>query len=113
MRRTSRAEFPGYVEEVFEPDDAPAEGNGKPNGCDHNPPWPMLKSAGHHGLADEVVAELSPQTESDPVAILIQLLVSLAMRSAASLLSLVSVAKPYFAAQDRDFRGETGAVLAG
>jgi hypothetical protein len=27
--------------------------------------------------------------------------------------SLVSVAKPYFAAQDRDFRGETGAVLAG
>jgi len=32
--------------------------------------------------------------------------------SGALLPYLVSVAKPYFAAQDRDFPGETGAVLA-
>jgi Protein of unknown function (DUF3987) len=37
-------------------------------------PWPQFDPAALHGLAGEVVTTLSPHTESDPVAILLQLL---------------------------------------
>lgn len=39
------------------------------------PPWPELHSKALHGLAGEIVNAIKPETESDPVAILIQLLV--------------------------------------
>ena len=45
------------------------------NGHDPNP-WPLLEPAAYHGLAGEVVAALSPHTESDPAALLLQFLVS-------------------------------------
>ena len=48
------------------------------NGQDPNPPdpWPVLAPVAFHGLAGEVVARLSPHTESDPVALLVQYLTS-------------------------------------
>ncbi len=48
-----------------------ADGNG------HEPdPWPTLAPIAHHGLAGEVVATILPNTESDPVALLLQYIVS-------------------------------------
>ena len=38
-------------------------------------PWPVLDAAAYHGLAGEVVCTMAPQTEADPVALLLQLLV--------------------------------------
>lgn len=38
-------------------------------------PWPTLDDAALYGLAGEIVRTIEPQTESDPVAILIQLVV--------------------------------------
>jgi hypothetical protein len=38
-------------------------------------PWPELHSKALHGLAGEIVNAIKPETESDPIAILIQLLV--------------------------------------
>ena len=35
-------------------------------------PWPALDAAAYHGLAGEVVAAVLPQTEADPVALLLQ-----------------------------------------
>ena len=35
----------------------------------------MLGAAAYHGLAGEVVSTIAPQTEADPVALLLQLLV--------------------------------------
>ena len=40
------------------------------------PPWPELPEQALHGLAGDVVRSLAPQTESDPVALLLQFLVS-------------------------------------
>jgi hypothetical protein len=39
-------------------------------------PWPVLTPEAFHGLAGEVVAKISPDTESDPIALLLQYLVS-------------------------------------
>src|SRR6516162_2276107 len=73
MKRT-RTEFDGYTEELYEPDDPPAAAS---RGNGHDPdPWPVLDRAAYHGLAGEVIAALSPQTESDPIALLLQYLVS-------------------------------------
>ena len=44
------------------------------NGHDTEP-WPVLDAAAYHGLAGEVVCTMAPQTEADPVALLLQLLV--------------------------------------
>jgi hypothetical protein len=41
-----------------------------------DPAWPKLAPEAYHGLAGEVVARLGPHTESDPVALLLQYLVS-------------------------------------
>lgn len=38
-------------------------------------PWPELDPTAYHGLAGEIVRLIEPQTESDPVALLMQLLV--------------------------------------
>src|SRR5262245_59441683 len=46
----------------------------KPNKPTAN--WPIMQPAAYHGLAGEVVAALSPHTESDPVALLLQHLIS-------------------------------------
>lgn len=50
----------------------------KSNGHDPNAvaAWPVLATPAYHGLAGEVVARLLPHTESDPVALLMQYLVS-------------------------------------
>src|SRR5262249_1711536 len=40
------------------------------------PPWPELAPEALHGLAGEIVQTLAPETESDLVAVLIQLLLS-------------------------------------
>ena len=42
------------------------------NGHDTEP-WPVLDAAAYHGLAGEVVRTIAPQTEADPVALLLQL----------------------------------------
>ena len=45
-----------------------------PNDAD---PWPdRLGDAAHHGLIGDIVTTIEPQTESDPVALLVQLLVA-------------------------------------
>lgn len=51
--------------------------SGGGNSHDPNPnPWPQLAPVAYHGLAGEVVSALSPQTESDPIALLLQYLAS-------------------------------------
>ena len=67
-----------WSEDIFEPDDPPTD-NGKDNG--HAKPasgdaWPVLDQAAYHGLAGDVVNTILPHTESDPVALLLQYLVS-------------------------------------
>ena len=37
--------------------------------------WPVLGAAAYHGLAGEVVNTIAPQTEADPVALLLQFLI--------------------------------------
>jgi Protein of unknown function (DUF3987) len=66
-----------WTEERWEPDDPPT-GNGKANGKAHSggSAWPRLDKAAYHGLAGRVVATILPHTESDPVALLLQYLVS-------------------------------------
>jgi hypothetical protein len=39
------------------------------------PPWPVLDQAALYGIAGDIVRAIRPQTEADPVAILVQLLV--------------------------------------
>ena len=39
-------------------------------------PWPKLNNAAYHGLASRVVSAIEPHTESDPVALLFQFLLS-------------------------------------
>jgi hypothetical protein len=83
MAKRTRTEFDGYVEELFEPDDPPAAGgngaarpSGGGAGASAADSWPVLNPAAYHGLAGRVVATILPHTESDPVALLIQFLVS-------------------------------------
>lgn len=38
-------------------------------------PWPVLDPAARHGLAGEVIENVAPHTESDPVAVLLQYLI--------------------------------------
>jgi Protein of unknown function (DUF3987) len=40
-----------------------------------SPPWPQLREEAYHGLAGAIVRTIEPQTESDPAALLVQLLV--------------------------------------
>ena len=80
----------GFTAKEFEPDAASATASddttGGANGKDGNTaapanngqdtePWPVLDAAAYHGLAGEVVCTMAPQTEADPVALLLQLLV--------------------------------------
>src|SRR4029077_4764239 len=61
----------GFEEMADEPKPA-----NKGNGHDQDAAWPVIEAAAFHGLAGEVVARLSPHTESDPAALLLQYLVS-------------------------------------
>jgi hypothetical protein len=38
-------------------------------------PWPILDQDAYYGLAGEIIREIEPETEADPVAILLQLLI--------------------------------------
>jgi hypothetical protein len=73
--KSTRTEFDGYTEEILEPDDPPAATTAKGNGYDPDP-WPVLDHAAYHGLVGEIISVLSPQTESDPIALLLQFIVS-------------------------------------
>jgi len=65
----------GVFEEEFGPNaGSDVTGPGTGNGHDTNP-WPVLDAAAYHGLAGEIVCTMAPQTEADPVALLLQLLV--------------------------------------
>ena len=64
-------DFSGDFEEMADkPESA------KANGQDHDAAWPVMDQAAYHGLAGEVVARILPDTESDPIALLLQYLVS-------------------------------------
>ena len=83
----------GFTAEEFEPDAAAATASQRPrhhgssqrqparqhrqrrNTATTPSPWPVLGAAAYHGLAGEVVTTISPQTEADPVALLLQYLV--------------------------------------
>ena len=39
------------------------------------PPWPTLEEAAYHGLAGQIVRTIAPNTEGDPVAVLVQFLI--------------------------------------
>ena len=45
------------------------------NSTGGNNDWPVLGAAAYHGLAGEVVNTMAPQTEADPVALLLQFLI--------------------------------------
>jgi hypothetical protein len=64
-------DFSGSFEEMA---DKPESTKG--NGHDQGAAWPVIDPAAYHGLAGEVVARILPDTESDPVALLLQFLVS-------------------------------------
>ena len=64
-------DFSGSFEEMAD-EPKPAKGNGRDQAAD----WPVMDPAAYHGLAGEVVARLLPYTESDPIALLLQYLVS-------------------------------------
>ena len=51
-----------------------AAGSSTAGGTRRQQRWPVLGAAAYHGLAGEVVTTLSPQTEADPVALLLQYL---------------------------------------
>ena len=55
-----------YDEEVFRPKDATADPD----------PWPVMAAAAYHGLSGEIVSVLAPETEADPIALLLQYLIS-------------------------------------
>jgi hypothetical protein len=79
--KTTSFQHNGYTETRWEPDDEPAPGT-KPNGAgtaigaNGSIKWPIIDKVAYHGLAGEVVHTLLPQTESDPVALLLQYLAS-------------------------------------
>jgi hypothetical protein len=71
----------GYTE--VPDDEGPISAKVRDGGSNgHNPAqspdtaWPKLAPAAYHGLAGEVVAQILPHTEGDPVALLLQYLIS-------------------------------------
>ena len=46
----------------------------KPLAAPAEPPWPTMGDDAYYGLAGDVVREIGPYTEADPVAILVQFL---------------------------------------
>src|SRR5690348_17649328 len=39
-----------------------------------SPPWPVMAEEAYHGLAGDIVTTIAPESEADPVALLIQTL---------------------------------------
>jgi hypothetical protein len=69
----------GFSAKTFGPDPAATSKTNNYSGSNgSNPPnqhgvlWPQLTAVAYQGLAGEVVAALSPHTESDPIALLLQ-----------------------------------------
>ena len=82
MKHT-RTEFEDYTEERYEPDDPSGDDGAKTN--EHNAntgadtgeaPWPTMAPAAYNGLAGEVVSDIAPYTEADPVALLLHFFAS-------------------------------------
>jgi len=67
-------------------------------------PWPELDDAAFYGLAGEIVRMIEPETEADPVAILLQLIVSFGNMIGRS---------PYFAVEGTSHHANLFAVLVG
>jgi len=67
-------------------------------------PWPAMDPAAYHGLAGDVVSTILPYTEADPVALLLQFLVSFG--------NAVGRGRHYLAEQTRHY-GNMFAVLVG
>jgi hypothetical protein len=65
-----------WTEEIWEPVPIAASANGANAGTDPKAVWPTMGFDAYHGLAGELVDALLPQTEADPVALLMQCLVS-------------------------------------
>jgi hypothetical protein len=84
MKDYGYREFPGAFREIIDlPKDKP-KGNGTaaadnrhsalPSVAPEMVAWPTMSGDAYHGLVGDVVKEIEPHTESDPVAILIQFL---------------------------------------
>jgi hypothetical protein len=76
-----RWSFNGYVASQDAPRGADSAARAMPpaaeqyvRGAPERPPWPELAENALHGLAGELVTAVSPHTESDPVALLLQFL---------------------------------------
>lgn len=67
-------------------------------------PWPVIDAAALHGLAGEIVRTFEPHTESDPIAILVQVLVAFG--------NLVGPSPHYLVERDKH-RANLFAVLVG
>src|SRR5262249_55206047 len=92
-----------YTVEVFPP--RGEKGNGKEPPPSYAPsPWPSMNPAAYHGFAGEVVSTILPHTEADPVALLLQFLVSFG--------NVVGRGRYYQVEQTRHY-GNLFAVLAG
>jgi len=67
----------GFTEQEFGPGaEKPLGPDPKTQANGHDAdPWPVLAAEAYHGLAGEVVNTISPQTEADPVSLLMQFLV--------------------------------------
>jgi hypothetical protein len=64
-----------YTVEEFPPR-GKSNGAGEPAPSYAPPPWPTIDPAAYHGLAGDVVSTILPHTKADPVALLLQFLVS-------------------------------------
>ena len=51
------------------------DGGGAKPGAPGGDTWPTMDPGAFHGLAGEIVSTMAPQTEADPVALLLQFLV--------------------------------------
>jgi Protein of unknown function (DUF3987) len=92
-----------YTVEIFSPRDK--KGNGKEPPSHYTPPpWPSMDPAAYHGFAGEVVSTILPHTEADPVALLLQFLVSFG--------NVVGRGRYYQVEQTKHY-GNLNAVLAG
>src|SRR5262245_44850756 len=68
-------DFPPEAEAQREPPPRAGEQRERPEENKAAEPWPELHDKALHGLAGEIINTIKPQTEADPVAILLQFLV--------------------------------------
>jgi hypothetical protein len=73
--KTTSTNHGDYTEKLWEPDGNSLKTNGRAADAGADA-WPAMNGAAYRGLAGQVVAAILPHTESDPVALLLQYLVS-------------------------------------